>query len=215
VSNTEQEAYVPSTDRSLENGERSIASSDNRGGQREVLELARLIENKLSAEVGASDQLGPDELDRFLSFVQHRFTGRLIAYEKGDRWFGWLDNGLNFASILAGAAVAVLSGLGAEKGIVIALGAVVALLQSVSQWAKPAQNASSRGQAASRLRDEGWDFVFDADRYTAKHLDRTWPIFYRQVNKIAREEDEAEDKRAQVGVAATGGSTGSSQPSLM
>jgi hypothetical protein len=54
--------------------------------------------------------------------------------------------------------------------IVFALDAVVALLQSVSQWTKPAQAASRSGHEPSRLIDEAWDFLLDQDRYKTRQL---------------------------------------------
>lgn len=142
-----------------------------------------------------SEPMGqPRRISIRVAFVRHRFTGRLVAYDKGDRWYGRLDNVLNLTSIGAGAAAAIAGGVHAKPWVLIVLGSIVATLQTFSQWLKPSQRSSRRGHAAARLRDEGWDFVLGQDRYKGKDSRNAWTIFYGEVNKIAQQEEAVEDQ---------------------
>ena len=166
-------------------------------GQRfedEALEIARLIEEKLAREAKEVGDTAAEEIGRRISFVRHRFSRRLLQYEKGDKWYSRLDNVLNLASVAAGAAAALAGGLHARAWLLIVLGSVVAVLQTFSQWIKPSQRATRRGHAAARLRDKGWDFVLSQDRYRGKELPAAWPIFYAEVNKVAQQEEAVEDQ---------------------
>jgi hypothetical protein len=170
----------------------------------EAYEIARLIEHKLSHEIDGVGEEAQDKLDRWVSFVRHRFTGRLVSYEKADRRYGLFDTTLNVLSIFAGAASAIFAATHANKWIVVLLGSFVAILQSISQWLKPSQRASRRKNAAGRLRDEGWDFVLAQDRYKTRDINQTWQVFYAQVNRIAQQEEATEEQEASKAVGPPG-----------
>jgi hypothetical protein len=181
-----------------------LAAVRRRRIPREAFDLARLIEHKLSHEIDGVDEEAQHQLDRWVSFVRHRFTGRLVSYEKADHRYGLFDTTLNVLSIFAGAASAIFAATHANKWIIILLGSFVAILQSISQWIKPSQRASRRSHAAARLRDEGWDFVLAQDRYKQGDITHGWQIFYAQVNRIAQQEEAAEEQEASKAVGPPG-----------
>jgi hypothetical protein len=76
---------------------------------------------------------------------------------------------------------------------------VVGLLQSISQWLKPAQRATRRGLAASQLRNEMWAYLQGRERYRGKDPKEAWALLCDQVERVEdRESAEQEQEAAQV-----------------
>ena len=78
----------------------------------------------------------------------------------------------------------------------IVLGLVVGLLQSISQWLKPAQRATRRGIAASELRSEMWAFLQRRERYRGKDDRTAWALLCDQVERVEDRESAEHDQEA-------------------
>jgi hypothetical protein len=151
-------------------------------GETEV--VASLLLSKLAHATPDDDQQVTDTLEIRKAFLQHRFTNRLSAYDRGDRFYRHLDTTLNLASIAAGIAASLLVASATAKAWTIALAVGIAGCQTLSQWLKPAERAARRGRAASALRREAWDILEGRDRYRGKDMDRAWDLFCDRVDVI-------------------------------
>jgi hypothetical protein len=188
--------------RSAEQVESLLVSAglrEQRDGEAE--ELAALLVHKFAHDVSGDDEAAADELKIRRAFLRHRFTGPVMSYQQGDRYYSYLDTVLNMTSIAAGIAASLTAALSAPKGWTIILGVLVAGCQTFSQWLKPAQRAAHRGQAASDLRAEAWALLQDRDRYRGKSPGTAWSIFCDQVDKVEEREEGAEDKESGQGPA--------------
>lgn len=165
----------------------------------EAQDIARLIERRL-AEVAWGDHAHAlDELEIQRAFLSHRFIAPMKLYERSLRGYSILDNILNLTSILAGVAASLAVALNAPKVYAITLGLLVGLLQSISQWLKPAQRSTRRGLAAAYLRSEAWAFLQGRDRYRGKDDRVAWSLLCDQINRVeARESAQLDQEAAQV-----------------
>jgi hypothetical protein len=163
-------------------------------GETEV--VASLLASKLAHATPDDDQQVTDTLEIRRAFLQHRFTNRLSAYDRGDRFYRHLDTTLNLASIAAGIAASLLVASAAAKAWTIALAVGIAGCQTLSQWLKPAERAARRGRAASALRREAWDILECRDRYRGKDMDRAWDLFCDRVDTIEGQEQTSEHGEA-------------------
>jgi hypothetical protein len=154
--------------------------------------VASLLLGKLNHESPSDDQQVTGTLEIRRAFLRHCFTNRLTAYERGHRFYGHLDTGLNLMSIAAGIAASLLVASTAAKGLTIALAVGIAGCQTVSQWLKPAERAAHRGQAASALRREAWDMLEGRERYRGKDTDHAWDLFCDRVEMIEGREQTTE-----------------------
>jgi hypothetical protein len=160
-------------------------------GETEV--VASLLVSKLAHAAPDDDQQVTDTLEIRRAFLQHRFTNRLSAYDRGDRFYRHLDTTLNLASIAAGIAASLLVASATAKAWTIALAVGIAGCQTLSQWLKPAERAARRGRAASALRREAWDILEGRDRYRGKDMDRAWDLFCDRVDTIEGQEQTSEN----------------------
>ena len=122
-------------------------------GETEV--VASLLLSKLAHSTPDDDQQVADTLEIRKAFLQHRFTNRLSAYDRGDRFYRHLDTTLNLASIAAGIAASLLVASATAKAWTIVLAVGIAGCQTLSQWLKPAERAGRRGRAASASSPRG------------------------------------------------------------
>jgi hypothetical protein len=173
----------------------------------EAEEVERLLLHKLAHHVPGDDETATDTLEVRHTFLRHRFTQPVMAYERGNRGYGSLDTVLNLVSIAAGVGASLVAALDGPKAVTIVLGVTVAACQTLSQWLKPAQRAARRGRAASELRSEAWDLLQGRDRYRRKDIDHAWDIFCDQVDKVENREEIAEDQES----AQSPGSTGAGE----
>lgn len=164
----------------------------------EAKDLARLMEQKLAYSLPPIDrEAALDQLAIQRAYLVHRFIGPLKRFERGDRFYGYLDTVLNFLSILAGVGGSLAAALDSSKVYAISAGLVVGLLQSVSQWLKPARRSTSRGISASSLRTEAWAFLQARDRYKGRDDAAAWTLFCDQVEKVElREQGDEESELA-------------------
>ena len=165
----------------------------------EAQDIARLVERRL-AEVAWGDHAHAlDQLEIQRAFLAHRFIAPMKLYERSLRGYSILDNVLNLTSILAGVAASLVVALNAPKVYAITLGLLVGLLQSISQWLKPAQRSTRRGLAAAYLRSEAWAFLQGRDRYRGKDDRVAWGLLCDQINRVqARESAQQDQEAAQV-----------------
>jgi hypothetical protein len=160
----------------------------------EAKDLARLMEQKIAYSLPPVDRdAALDQLAIQRAYLAHRFIGPLKSFERGDRFYGYLDTFLNFLSILAGVGGSVAAALDAPKGYAIAAGLLVGFLQSISQWLKPARRATRRGFSAASLRNEAWAFLQSRDRYKGKDDTAAWTLFCDQVEKVEMREQGGEE----------------------
>jgi hypothetical protein len=162
----------------------------------ETEELERLLLHQFAHQATGDDEAAVDSLEVRRAFLLYRFILPVKAYERGDRFYSYLDTTLNLTSIASGIAAALVAALEAPKACTIILGVIVAACQTFSQWLKPSQRAVRRGRAASELRSEAWDLLQQRDRYRGKSSDHSWSIFCDQVDKVEDREEAAEDKEA-------------------
>jgi hypothetical protein len=165
----------------------------------EAQDLARLVERRLAqVECGTHTQ-ALDQLEIQRAFLVHRFIGPMKRFERGSRFYSYLDNFLNLISILAGIGASLAVALNLPKVGPIEFGLVVGFLQSLSQWLKPAQRATRRGIAALELRSEMWAFLQRRERYRGKDDKTAWSLLCDQVDRVEdRESDEQDQEAAQV-----------------
>jgi hypothetical protein len=180
---------------------RDRARGDCRGGPAssrvmrctEAEEVAALLLHKLAHGRPGNEEAVADTLEVRSAFLRYRFTDPVIAYERGDRLYSYLDTVLNLASIAAGIGASLLAASGSPKGWTIILGVAIAACQTLSQWLKPAKRAGRRARAASVLRSEAWNILQGRDRYRGKDTDLAWDIFCNQVDRIEDREQTVED----------------------
>jgi hypothetical protein len=159
-------------------------------------DLARLVERRLAQADWGTHSQALDQLDIQRSFLVHRFIRPLKRFERDSRGYAYLDNLLNFISILAGVGASLSAARGLPKAWPIVLGLVVGLLQSISQWLKPAQRATRRGLAASELRSEMWAFLQGRERYRGKDEKTAWSLLCDQVERVEDRESAEQDQEA-------------------
>jgi hypothetical protein len=170
-------------------------------GMREQLsgegkDLARLIEHKLAYSMPVDRDEALDQLDIQRAYLTHRFIGPLKQYDRGDRFYAYLDTFLNLVSILAGVGASLAAALAAPKIYAIVLGLVVGFLQSLSQWLKPSRRSTRRGLSAAALRNEAWALLQGRDRYRGKDDAAAWSLFCDQVEKVEMREQSDEDQES-------------------
>lgn len=159
-------------------------------------DLARLVERRLAQVSWGNHTQALDQLDIQRSFLIHRFIRPLKRFERDARGYGYLDNFLNFVSILAGVGASISAARGLPAAWPIVLGLAVGLLQSISQWLKPAQRATRRGIAASELRSEMWAFLQGRERYKGKDDKAAWSLLCDQVERVEDRESAEQDQDA-------------------
>jgi hypothetical protein len=159
-------------------------------------DLARLVERRLAQVDWGTHSEALDQLDIQRSFLIHRFIRPLKRFERDARGYAYLDNVLNFASILAGVGASLSAARSLPPAWPIVLGLVVGLLQSISQWLKPAQRATRRGLAASDLRSEMWAFLQGRERYRGKDEKTAWTLLCNQVERVEDRESAEHDQDA-------------------
>jgi hypothetical protein len=162
----------------------------------EAQDIARLIERRLAEVAWGDHSHALDQLEIQRAFLVHRFIQPMRTYERSVRGYSVLDNFLNLTSILAGVGASLAAALGAPKVYAIVLGLVVGLLQSVSQWLKPAQRSTRRGIAAAYLRSEAWAFLQGRDRYRGKDDRVAWGLLCDQINRVENREAGRQDEEA-------------------
>ncbi|HUA44169.1 MAG TPA: hypothetical protein VMA77_03010 [Solirubrobacteraceae bacterium] len=165
----------------------------------EAQDIARLIERRLAEIAWGDHSHALDQLEIQRAFLAHRFIEPMRMYERSLRGYSALDNFLNLTSILAGVGASLAAALNAPKAYAIVGGLVVGLLQSISQWLKPAQRSTRRGIAAAYLRSEAWAFLQGRDRYRGKDDRVAWGLLCDQINRVeAREAGQQDQEAAQV-----------------
>jgi hypothetical protein len=169
----------------------------------EAQEVAALLMHRFAHDVSGDEEAATDELEVRSAFLRHRFIDPVMAYQRGDRFYSYLDTVLNLTSIAAGIGASLTAALVAPKGWTIILGVVIAGCQTFSQWLKPSQRAARRGQAASDLRSESWNLLQRRDRYRGKSVNHAWNIFCDQVDKVEDREEAAEDKESGQGLSSS------------
>jgi hypothetical protein len=159
-------------------------------------DLARLVERHLAQVDWGSHAQALDQLDVQRSFLMHWFIRPLKRFERDSRGYGILDNFLNLVSILAGVGASLSAARGLPPAWPIVLGLVVGLLQSISQWLKPAQRSTRRGLAASELRSEMWAYLQGRERYRGKDGKMAWSLLCDQVERVEDRESAEQDQEA-------------------
>jgi hypothetical protein len=162
----------------------------------EAQDLARLVERRLAQIEWGSHTEALDQLEIQRAFLAHRFIGPMKRFERGNRGYGYLDNVLNLVSILAGVGASLAAALDFPKLWPIAFGLIVGLLQSISQWLKPAQRSTRRGIAALELRSEMWAFLQHRERYRGKDDKTAWALLCEQVDRVEDRESAEQDQEA-------------------
>jgi hypothetical protein len=162
----------------------------------EAQDLARLVERRLTQIEWGDHPHALDELEIARAFLTHRFIGPMKGFERGSRGYAYLDNVLNLVSILAGVGASLSAALNAPKVWAIALGLLVGLLQSLSQWLKPGQRATRRELAAAELRSEMWAFLQHRDRYRRLDDRAAWSLLCDQVERVEDRETTDQDREA-------------------
>jgi hypothetical protein len=162
----------------------------------EAQDLARLVERRLAQVEWGTHSQALDELEIQRSFLVHRFIGPMKRFERGSRFYAYLDNFLNLVSILAGIGASLSAALDFPKLWPIAFGLVVGFLQSISQWLKPAQRSTRRGIAALELRSEMWAFLQRRERYRGKDDKTAWALLCDQVDRVEDRESAEQDQEA-------------------
>jgi hypothetical protein len=162
----------------------------------EAQDLARLVERRLAEVDWGTHSQALDQLEIQRAFLVHRFIGPMKQFERGTRFYSWLDNFLNLVSILAGIGASLAAALDFPKVWPIVFGLVVGFLQSISQWLKPAQRATRRGIAALDLRSEMWAFLQRRERYRGKDDKTAWSLLCDQVDRVEDRESSEQDQEA-------------------
>jgi hypothetical protein len=162
----------------------------------EAQDLARLVERRLAQADWGTHSQALDQLEIHRSFLVHRFIGPMKQFERGTRFYAYLDNFLNLVSILAGIGASLAAALDFPKVWPIVFGLVVGFLQSISQWLKPAQRATRRGIAALELRSEMWAFLQRRERYRGKDDRTAWSLLCDQVDRVEDRESAEQDQEA-------------------
>ena len=162
----------------------------------EAKDLARLVERRLAQMDWGSHTQALDQLEIQRSFLVHRFVGPMKRFERGSRFYAYLDNVLNLISILAGIGASLAAALNFPKVWPILFGLVVGFLQSISQWLKPSQRATRRTIAAEDLRGEMWSFLQGRERYRGKDDRTAWALLCDQVNRVEARESAEQDREA-------------------
>jgi hypothetical protein len=170
-------------------------------GMREQLsgegkDLARLVEHKLAYSLPLDREEALDQLDVQRAYLTHRFIAPLKRYDRGDRFYAYLDTFLNLVSILAGVGASLAAALAAPKIYAIVFGLIVGFLQSLSQWLKPSRRSTRRGLSAAALRNEAWAFLQGRDRYRGKDEASAWTLFCDQVEEVEMREQTDEDQES-------------------
>ena len=165
----------------------------------EAKDLARLVERRLAEIDWGTHSQALDQLEIQRAFLVHRFIGPMKRWERGRRFYAYLDNFLNLISILAGIGASLAAALDFPKAWPLVFGLVVGFLQSLSQWLKPSQRATRRGLAATQLRGEMWAFLQRRERYRGKDDRLAWAVLCDQVDRVEdREISEQDQEGAQV-----------------
>ena len=162
----------------------------------EAQDLARLVERRLAQIDWGSHSQALDQLEIQRSFLVHRFIGPMKRFERGSRFYAYLDNFLNLVSILAGVGASLAAALDFPKAWPIVFGLVVGFLQSFSQWLKPSQRATRRRIAALELRSEMWAFLQHRERYRGKDDKAAWTLLCDQVDRVEDRESSQQDQEA-------------------
>jgi hypothetical protein len=162
----------------------------------EAQDLARLVERRLAQVDWGTHSQALDELEVQRSFLVHRFIGPMKRFERGSRFYAYLDNFLNLVSILTGVGAALAVALNFPKVWPILFGLVVGFLQSISQWLKPSTRATRRGIAALELRSEMWAFLQRRERYRGKDDKTAWALLCDQVDRVEDRESAEQDQEA-------------------
>jgi hypothetical protein len=162
----------------------------------EAKDLARLVERRLAQIDWGSHSQALDQLEIQRSFLVHRFVGPMKRFERGTRFYAYLDNVLNLTSILAGIGASLAAALNFPKVWPILFGLVVGFLQSISQWLKPSQRATRRSIAAEDLRGEMWAFLQRRERYRDKDDRAAWGLLCDQVNRVEARESTEQEREA-------------------
>jgi hypothetical protein len=162
----------------------------------EAQDIARLIERRLAEIAWGGHAHAVDQLEIQRAFLFHRFVEPMKMYERSLRGYALLDNFLNLTSILAGVAASLTAALDGPRFYAIALGLLVGVLQSVSQWLKPSQRSTRRGLAAAYLRSEAWAFLQGRDRYRGKDDRVAWGLLCDQINRVENREAGQQDQEA-------------------
>ncbi len=160
----------------------------------EAQDLARLVERRLAQIEWGTHAQALNQLEIQRSFLAHRFVVPMKRFERSNRFYAYLDNVLNFVSILAGIGASLSAALDFPKVWPIMFGLVVGFLQSISQWLKPAQRATRRGIAAENLRSEMWAFLQGRERYRGKDDRIAWGLLCDQVNRVEERETAEQDR---------------------
>lgn len=162
----------------------------------EAEDLTRLLEHQMAHLVPGDDEQALDTLEVRQNFLMHRFELPLRRYQGGDGFYQRLDTFLNLTSILAGVGASLAASLNVGKASLIFLGLAVGVLQSISQWLKPAQRASQLRSAAADMRQEAWDLLQNQNRYSGADPEKNWLAFCAQINKVEQKEEAQEDQEA-------------------
>jgi hypothetical protein len=162
----------------------------------EAEDLTRLLEHQLAHMVPGDDEQALDTLEVRQNFLMHRFELPLRRYQGRDGFYQGLDTFLNLTSILAGVGASLAASLNVGKAPLILLGLAVGVLQSISQWVKPAQRASQLRSAAAEMRQEAWDLLQNQNRYSGANPEKNWLAFCAQINKVEQKEEAQEDQEA-------------------
>ena len=162
----------------------------------EAKDLARLVERRLAEIDWGTHSQALDQLEIHRAFLFHRFVGPMRRWERGTRFYAYLDNVLNLTSILAGIGASLAAALNFPKVWPIVFGLIVGFLQSMSQWLKPSQRAIRREFAATQLRGEMWAFLQRRERYRGKDDRVSWFLLCDQVDRVEDRETSYQDQEA-------------------
>lgn len=162
----------------------------------EARDLARLVERRLAEIDWGTHAQALDQLEIQRSFLVHRFIGPMKRFERGSRFYAYLDNVLNLTSILAGIGASLSAALDWPKLWPIMFGLIVGFLQSISQWLKPSERATRRGLSALSLRGEMWAFLQRRERYRGKDDRVAWALLCDQVDRVEDRESAQQDQEA-------------------
>lgn len=100
-------------------------------------------------------------------FIKDEFEGRLGCYRRASRAWRAAQISIWVLVALLGLLITIFAGYNTGHGFTIVAGALIAMLTTFSNSARPAQKADGYGNAHLGLRDEGWTLLNGTGDYAS------------------------------------------------
>jgi hypothetical protein len=120
------------------------------------------------------------------TFLRVEFEDRLNSYRKSAR--GWRTAEISLWGLVTvlGLLISILAGLKTGQNFTLVVGALIALLTTLTNTLHPSKQADGYEDARLALRDQGWLLLHGSDSYTGKHANAQFHQFTQQIRQIVK-----------------------------